>query len=124
MMPWLSFNSHRMWTSNFKRSGLGTRVISSIHQVIASLPPSAPSSFTLTSFEQVIWFPMKDTDRPPRRLGLFRVDTLCYSRNHLASIVWEMHLLPRLDEFNVGLGDGSTVQLLKVFKGLFVVSAK
>lgn len=59
--------------------------------------------------------------RPPSRLGLFWVVGLGNTADHSTSVIWVMNLLPWLDELDVGLGNGTAVELLEFLKGLLVV---
>jgi len=67
---------------------------------------------------------MQDTGRPPSGFGHLRINSLRHACNHFPSIVWEMHLLPGLDELDVRLGNGAAIQLLEILKRLLVVSSQ
>lgn len=72
----------------------------------------------------MIRFPVQDIGRPPARFGHLGINSLRYTSNHFPSIVWKMHLLPRLHELDIRLGNGAAVQLLEILKRLLVVSSQ
>lgn len=78
---------------------------------------------TLTVFLQVIGLLVLNPSGPPLRLRLFWVPLLARRSacSRPATVVRVLNLLAWLDEFDERLGNETTVYLLKVFKGRFIV---
>jgi hypothetical protein len=58
----------------------------------------------LTGFGKMVWLSMTDPSRPPRRLSIIGIQLLRLPGHDLSPIVWKVHLLARLNQFDVGLG--------------------
>jgi hypothetical protein len=74
-------------------------------------------------FEEMVRLFVRDTGRPPRRLGHFWISAPLASRarRRPSPIVWIVDLFPWLDKLDKCLGNDSAVQLLKGVKCLFII---
>jgi hypothetical protein len=72
----------------------------------------------------MVWFPVTDSDRPPRWLGSLWVKLLNSSFHSLSPIIGVVHLFARLDELDVSFCDDAAVCLLEILENLLIIKAQ
>ena len=72
----------------------------------------------------MVWLPMTDPGRPPRRLGDLWIKLLDSSIHGFPPIIRVVDLLARLYQLNVGLCNDTAVGLLEILKNLLIVQTQ